>query len=354
MQVNAPKLIVQAMKTHKRNKEVQRHGAAALGALGYKNGNMSCQAAIQEEGIDVIAAALENFAQFRELQLYRTITRALCDIATDNSKSKELIQRSGAANSIMVFMENNKKDAWLMWQGCELLKILSSNCETVQDQLAIHDCAGVVCIALRTHPKDLKVQRHGLAALGNFGYRNRKLKVMIKDSGGIELICQAMKNSLPKDEKREVVFTHKKDQQALLELCFWALSNIIASEPLNRDAALKAGGRASIEQALRMHHEGCDALQRNGAACLRRLTGSEVAAEDDEEEGTARGKVGRKSLTRGITGRISFLSRISLTSSGQTLPKLPECPEILTCGYWCRCCRRRKRAEDEQWEDEDA
>lgn len=292
----APKVISDAILTHKSVMQVQLWGC---GAIWKMSGTERNQLAFVDAGaLDGILAAMDRFIDDVDVQEKAIATLSNLAAAEDNL---ELLVDKGAVGQIVKAMNKHSQAESVQIMGCAAVANLASHDSPFKKQIMELGGGGAVVIAMVMHPGDFCLQEKALRALRNLCANSEENKVELANIGGIDAAISAMQvhrdeagvqeegawtlsNLAENDDSKAAIgdcggidviiramWVHS-DNVGVQEWCIRALFTLTL-DLSNGDIVLEVGGISAVVNAMQAHVDS-PVVQEMGCAVLGNLAGT--------------------------------------------------------------------------------
>lgn len=181
------KVIVEAAKAHPDSTPVLSELCATLSRLAVRN--EFCQDICDLGGLKFMMTLLAD--SYESEELVRQVLSAIRAIA-GNDDVKDGVVNAGGVQLIVISMNRHMSNAQVCEQGCASLCVLAlrkpNNCTVIME----NGGALAALQAMKSHPKDVNVQRQACMLLRNLVARTQIFTQPILDMGAEALISQAL------------------------------------------------------------------------------------------------------------------------------------------------------------------
>ena len=181
------KAILEAMRKHPKNDEVQIDGCKALASLAF---DTSLQRTIASScGITVIIDAMKEHLD--NWQVQAEACKALSELAYRCTENKKIITECHGATSIVEAMIRHEQSTRVQLEAC---RALFSQAIRHGSKVIIIESGAVLTVlnAMKLHPKDLSIQDHGCRLLTELMYENSDVKNTVLNNNGVNIILKAI------------------------------------------------------------------------------------------------------------------------------------------------------------------
>lgn len=240
-------VVLNAMKNHNDNANIQKHGCHALCNLSYDDDENKNIIQVRD-GIHIIIDAMKNHANIADVQ--ENGCAVLCNLSFDHTVNQGTILSLGGIHAIVDAMKNHINTASVQEFGCEALVNFELNTIMIPNLLM------VIIDAMKTYTHVAPIQENGCEALLKLTYNNIQNEIKIRSLGGVEIILDAMKN-------------HTNDADVQENACT-ILHYLTCENTAAREQLLSLGGKNTIMKAMK-NHASIAVIQTCGKNLLRRF-----------------------------------------------------------------------------------
>mmetsp|Transcript_26527 Transcript_26527/g.43413 ORF Transcript_26527/g.43413 Transcript_26527/m.43413 type:complete len:1392 (+) Transcript_26527:305-4480(+) len=192
----AIKAIVNAMKAHQDDSDMQENGCRALRNIALSN-IVYCYFVGEAGGAEAIIASLQSCE--RSADVCEQAIGALADLTWSNSGNRVSIRKAGGIVAVLSAMLFKRRHDKVQEEGCRALRSFAldnnENCDTLCrfKMSSFRSGVAVVVRAMKDHASSPNVQEQGCAALANVALSNGANRASVDEYGGIPVILDAIK-----------------------------------------------------------------------------------------------------------------------------------------------------------------
>lgn len=221
-------VIVEAMRNHSHNHEVQEHAARALANINQVSPKDAALA------LEQVVGAMRRHERCAEVQ--EEACRAIVTLSLISPRNKDKLHELGAAAAVVAVMKNFPHLQVAQQEACNALAHLAY--EHAALNLAATELGGIELLltAMKNFPDNSKIQLNGCGGLSALAFDNPTAQRQIFDLGGVGLVIRAMKNC---------------ERLRMLELGCSALGTLAWNTEIKEQVAIEAV--PEIVEAMKVH-----------------------------------------------------------------------------------------------------
>ena len=180
--------VVEAMRTHERDKDVQEHACRLLKNLcALEDGKAAVERA---GGANTVLAALRAHPQHHGVQEHGL--SALMNLVANSVANKQTVAREGGVASTLAAMRAHPKRAEIQRLACGLLMSLTYNNHDIKTLVASEGGVEAILVAMTAHQHHLGLQEMGCGALDNVAWSDPALQARVRDAGAVDVVEAAI------------------------------------------------------------------------------------------------------------------------------------------------------------------
>eukprot|EP00588_Corethron_pennatum_P014806 CAMPEP_0194279292 /NCGR_PEP_ID=MMETSP0169-20130528/13842_1 /TAXON_ID=218684 /ORGANISM="Corethron pennatum, Strain L29A3" /LENGTH=1747 /DNA_ID=CAMNT_0039023695 /DNA_START=75 /DNA_END=5318 /DNA_ORIENTATION=+ len=292
---NVIESIINSMKFHMQNANVQVQGTAALRHISQEN-NLNVESILEMNGITLIAEAAHNYPQIASIQ--ENSLACLWNWLDEKESDRKLLTSLGGVELALIAMETHKSSSAVQEHGCTLLWTIAQDNLLNQLDIALKEGVQTVMQALIQHVENACVQAQGFWLFYNLAKGNPTVQEAILEAKALDVIVAGMEehdhnvlvqqmgwetiwmlaidhekksNSQPNGVFQTILVCMKKfsDHGGLQDMACQAFHNMILSSSDNIRQIVQHGGIKYVVMAMREHSH-ILALQENALIVLER------------------------------------------------------------------------------------